>query len=256
MKQSCMWMATGEIQCREAAQGRFAEGQLRSPMVPGSEMFTLQNGSSVTTRTMGNRESFFFGAVSRTPSQKCVGDADCRSDQRCDMGDMSTSVNGVQQYQCVTCSEVGCVAGKSCDNSGDCAVGLSCLNNTCTIGSIQTQVDTGNSYNNQRIAYSQLGSRSTSKDSRDCALTNSCGQGFPCDSDAVPSQCGMGLMCDGGVCRSQQASACHYSTDCGSGLVCLNATCVQPSYPASSSSTGFGMMNYGLDYLARQSSYF
>lgn len=266
MKQSCMWTATGEIRCMTSPPSHGASGFPRPSLASvGPEMFVQQHFQDgpqsqsqpgAKMRTMGGREYFFFDTPAPAPALGCSTNSDCDMSSRCDNLQQQTVVlNGVRQFpkaNCVPCSDIGCVAGKSCGTSSDCAEGLSCQAGTCTVGSVQSLVDTGNSYNDQRVAYARLGSASASSGVGDCATTNTCGMGYPCDGDANPSQCGMGLMCSGGVCRSQQGSACEYSSDCGGGFVCQNATCVNASDP----SPGPNAQSRGLDYLAGQTSYF
>lgn len=248
MKQKCTWMATGELQCM--SQGNQAQRAMQPEHF--FQDAAQQQGTVSTKRTVVGREYFFFDSTTPTSTGTVASPTPCSTDDMCGMTQRCDG-NIPQQGgggTCVACAEVGCIAGKSCSSSSDCAVGLSCQAGVCTVGSVQTD-DRGTSYNDQRDAYARLGSVLSTVDQRDCATTNTCGAGYPCDSSAIPSQCRIGLMCDGGICKSQLASACHYSSDCSPGLVCMDAKCVQPSVPVSGS-----LFNRGLDYLASQTSYF
>lgn len=168
---SCMWTAWGDVVCEKRK-----------------------------VNPHGGREHF------SPPSPSCLIDTDCDALSRCDNLNADSSV-----WACKPCSDIGCVVGKACGGSSDCAMGLSCQNNICTVGGLTarlnnsdahvTSADTdtvGQSYEIQRQKYM---TQNPTGDAgvRDCAMYGTCEEGFPCDGTA---QCAVDLMCDGGVCKA------------------------------------------------------
>lgn len=185
---SCMWTAWGDVVCEKR---------------------------KVNPHT--GREHFIPSAVP-TPTS-CSIDTDCDARSRCDNLNANSSA-----WACKPCSDIGCVVGKACGclvgdsscsgstgGSSDCAQGLSCQNNICTVGGLPTHLNNsdanvtstdtdtvGQSYEIQRQKYM---TQNATGDAgvRDCAMFGTCQQGFPCDGS---SQCAVDLMCDGGVCKA------------------------------------------------------
>lgn len=184
---SCMWTAWGDVVCEKRNVSKVA----------GREHFTGSVGTPIS----------------------CSVDTDCDARSRCDNLNANSSA-----WACKPCADVGCVVGKACGcapgdpsctgstgGSSDCAAGLSCQNNICTVGGLPTQLNNsdaqvtstdtntvGQSYEKQRQAY-MTQSASADAGGKDCALFGTCQQGFPCEES---SQCAVDLMCDAGICKT------------------------------------------------------
>lgn len=119
MNDNCLWTAWGDVVCRN---------------VPHNQ-----------------------GQTERFQSSPCALDTDCGPTMRCDPNTQTQNLKNpllpqnnitnpmVSSSACVTCSDVGCTAGKQCVDSSDCAEGLSCQAGTagsvCTVGSVITGLD-------------------------------------------------------------------------------------------------------------------
>lgn len=195
----CMWTAWGDVVCP-----------------PVKKM----SGSSAI-KGKKSMEHFLPGANIPANPSTCSGDLDCNAVSRCD----NLNVDA-KKWKCRPCSDIGCIATKQCGcvpgdptcqgdgGSSDCAEGLSCQNNVCTVGGVPTNinqstyrttpVDTdtiAKSYEVKRQAYITQ-EASADPNVRDCAMLGTCQQGQPCDNDSLTAQCASGLMCDlNGLCQ-------------------------------------------------------
>lgn len=190
LNSTCLWTAWGEVVCDGQSQGRGASA--------GGE-----DRSNLKRKVVGREYFVTAGTTS------CVVDADCDSKSRCD-----NLNNNAPVWVCKQCSDIGCAIGKACGSSSDCAEGLSCQNNICSVGSTPTKINNssfritksntdtvGQTYEAQRQAYLTLESGTAA--GADCALSGTCAQGYPCDQGALTVQCAAGLMCDAGVCKTE-----------------------------------------------------
>lgn len=172
---ACIWTAWGEVVCKPASASASKQQRLMEGFDPGAA---------------------------------CTVDGDCSLTSRCDKLNVDANM-----WKCVPCSDIGCVVGKSCSASSECATGLSCQASTCTSGSIITNLNNSDfrttpdgtdtvarSYEVQRQSNMMLDS-SLDSNLGDCATQGSCLQGEPCDKDSLTRQCSSGLVCDAGVCK-------------------------------------------------------
>lgn len=88
----CLWTAWGDVVCSKAAS-----------TVQQTEGFALADARPIP------------------PPISCSNDLACDALSRCDMADD----NGTT-WKCRACSDIGCVSGKSCLRTSDCAPGLAC----------------------------------------------------------------------------------------------------------------------------------
>lgn len=188
---NCLWTAWGDMVCRSSTQHR--------------------------PKPVGDTERFQDTA--------CTQDTDCGKTMRCNPNRKITTLQNplnppdrvnnpsVTSASCVPCTDVGCIAGQTCADSSDCAQGLSCQANVCTVGSVIKGLNNsagsvtsaagatvGQTFEAQRQAYlSKTNMQDRDNSVLDCAMFGTCPQGYPCDGSA---QCLANLMCDAGVCKT------------------------------------------------------